>query len=58
MPVYISKYPKYVKHVVYSDREAYVVQGHPTLKSKRFSSKECTLDQLYAQCIAYLNSHN
>ena len=48
-------------YVVYASNKAYtgyLIHGHPTLKNRRFASRQFTLDQLYAQCIAYLNTAN
>jgi hypothetical protein len=50
--------PKYIKYVKWIDREGYSITSHPKCKKKDFVSKKKSLDQLYDECVAFLEELN
>ena len=48
--------PKYMKYVNHKDRKGYQIVSHPNCKSISFVSSKKSLDQLYDDCLNYLNT--
>jgi hypothetical protein len=50
--------PKYMKFNNWADRKGYMIVSHPKCKKKSFSDNKKTLDELYNECLKFLETLN
>ena len=51
-----NQLPKYMKYINHKDRKGYQIISHPQCKQRSFISSGKTLDQLYDDCLKFLNT--
>jgi group I intron endonuclease len=53
-PRRIHNLPKYIYHVISSNKDGYEIRNHPILKQKQFVSKQMTMEENLNRAIEYL----